>query len=155
MQSQGLYEDIVQSTYIANTHAFYTKESDKLASNNSMSAKDFLAHAQARSKEELERAQEVLLPESVAIVHDTTDNALLAGRLQWLAKDGERYRYPCQGRLLMMFSSGITYVGAQRRAAQEDVQAVCQSGWAQSSQCCIQALCPGKCNRHAHTQPSA
>ncbi|KAI0662359.1 Cullin-domain-containing protein [Cubamyces menziesii] len=87
MRSQGLYEDIVQSTYIANTHAFYTKESDKLASNNSMSAKDFLAHAQARSKEELERAQEVLLPESVAIVHDTTDNALLAGRLQWLAKD--------------------------------------------------------------------
>ncbi|KAI0327296.1 Cullin-4B [Cubamyces sp. BRFM 1775] len=87
MRSQGHYEDIIQSTYVAKTHAFYTQESDKLASNNSMSAKDFLAHAQARSKEELERAQEVLLPESVVIVHDATDNALLTGRLQWLAKD--------------------------------------------------------------------
>ncbi|CDO70959.1 hypothetical protein BN946_scf184829.g68 [Trametes cinnabarina] len=86
-RAHGLYADIVESTYITLTHTFYIKESDELASAGAMSAKDFLAHVQARSKEELERAQEVLLLESVAAVQDTADNALLAGRLQWLAKD--------------------------------------------------------------------
>ncbi|KAI0367469.1 Cullin-4B [Pilatotrama ljubarskyi] len=87
MRAHGLYADVVESTYLTLTHAFYTKESDAQASAGTLSAKDFLAHAQTRSKEELERAQEVLLPESVAAVQDTADSALLAGRLQWLAKD--------------------------------------------------------------------
>ncbi|KAI0358895.1 Cullin-4B [Trametes cingulata] len=87
MHAHGLYRDIVEAIYHLSTDAFYRKESDALASAGTMSAKDFLAHAQARSKEELERAQEVLLPESVAAVQDTADNALLEGRLQWLAKD--------------------------------------------------------------------
>ncbi|OSD05750.1 Cullin-domain-containing protein [Trametes coccinea BRFM310] len=87
LRAHGLYADLIESTYITLTHTFYTKESDALASAGTMSAKDFLAHVQTRSKEELERAQEVLLPESVVGVQDTADNALLAGRLQWLAKD--------------------------------------------------------------------
>ncbi|KAI8983312.1 Cullin-domain-containing protein [Trametes punicea] len=87
MRAHGLYTDIVETTYITLTHAFYSEESDKLASAGTMSAKDFLTHVHTRSKEELERAQEVLLPESVTVVQDATDSALLAGRLQWLAKD--------------------------------------------------------------------
>ncbi|KAI0761642.1 Cullin-domain-containing protein [Trametes elegans] len=87
MRAHKLYTDLVESTYLTLTHAFYTKESDALASGNTLSAKDFLAHAQTRSREELERAQEVLPAESVAAVQDMTDSALLARRLDWLAKE--------------------------------------------------------------------
>ncbi|KAH9850620.1 Cullin-domain-containing protein [Lenzites betulinus] len=87
LRVHGLYKDVVESTYLICTHDFYTKESDALASGGTTNAKDFLLHVQARSKEELDRASEVLLYESVTPVQDTADSALLAGRLDWLAKD--------------------------------------------------------------------
>ncbi|KAL1952365.1 hypothetical protein VTO73DRAFT_1514 [Trametes versicolor] len=88
LHAHALYTDVVESTYLTLTHAFYTTESNTLAAAGTLSAKDFLVHAQGRSTEERERAQEVLLPESVAPVQDMTDRALMAGRLDWLAKDG-------------------------------------------------------------------
>ncbi|KAI0825282.1 Cullin-domain-containing protein [Trametes gibbosa] len=87
LRAHGLYKDVVESTYLTCTHDFYTKESDALASGGTMNARDFLMHVQTRSQEELDRALEVLLYESVAAVQDTADSALLAGRLDWLAKD--------------------------------------------------------------------
>ncbi|OJT08512.1 Cullin-4 [Trametes pubescens] len=88
MRAHALYTDVVESTYLTLTHDFYTAESSTLAAAGTLSAKDFLVHAQGRSTEERERAQEVLLAESVAPVQDMTDRALMAGRLDWLAKDG-------------------------------------------------------------------
>ncbi|KAI0638919.1 Cullin-domain-containing protein [Trametes polyzona] len=87
LRRHGLYKDVVESTYLTLTQTFFTKESDELATAGTISAKDFLMHVQTRSEEEFERAQEVLLDESVAPVRDMAEGALLAGRLDWLAKD--------------------------------------------------------------------
>ena len=88
MRAHGLYVDMIETTYLNLTHTYYTKESNDLAGGNKVKADEFLAHVERRSMEERDRAQEVLIESSVKSVHDTTDNALLAGRLQWLANDG-------------------------------------------------------------------
>ncbi|KAI0757463.1 Cullin-4B [Daedaleopsis nitida] len=86
LRAYGLYDDIVEYTYIDLTHAFYTKESAQLVDQN-VTADDFLRRLDERLKEEGERAQEVLLDRSVTVVKDTTLKALVTGRLPWLAKD--------------------------------------------------------------------
>lgn len=91
MISYGLYDSIIQETYLSLTHAFYTRESDARF-NNGIGADEFLQHIQGRSREEFERAHDVLVDSSVNAVRDTTESALLANRLQWLAKDGSSLR---------------------------------------------------------------
>ncbi|KAI0735750.1 Cullin-domain-containing protein [Earliella scabrosa] len=86
MYSFGLYDDIIESTYLNLTHAFYTKESNDLVE-QAKSAAEFISHHDARLKEESERAKAVLLVKSVPPVKDTAQSALVTGRLPWLAKD--------------------------------------------------------------------
>ena len=87
MYSFGLYDDIIESTYLNLTHAFYTKESNDLVE-QAKSAAEFISHHDARLKEESERAKAVLLVKSGSPVKDTAQSALVTGRLPWLAKDG-------------------------------------------------------------------
>ena len=87
MLSHGLYTDLVQATYLNLTHTFYTKESNTLFESG-IKADAFIHHVQERGREEFDRASAVLVDSSIDIVRDAADNALLAGRLQWLAKDG-------------------------------------------------------------------
>lgn len=151
MRAHALYTDVVESTYLTLTHDFYTKESSTLAAAGTLSAKDFLVHAQGRSTEERERAQEVLLNESVAPVQDLTDRALMAGRLDWLAKDGKlEFEYAEEQRAAADHGSdraGDTHGRAERRADQEDVQAVCEGRRAQGAQRRIQVLRTGTTDR--------
>lgn len=153
MRAHALYTDVVESTYLTLTHAFYTAESSTLAAAGTLSAKDFLVHAQGRSTEERERAQEVLLAESVAPVQDMTDRALMAGRLDWLAKDGER-KHVCgirEGADYESGRAGDTHGRAERRADQEDVQAVREGRRAQGAQQRVQVLRTGTTD-HAYFQ---
>ncbi|KAI1789168.1 Cullin-4B [Ganoderma leucocontextum] len=87
IRAYGLYVDKIETVYLNLTHTYYTKESNNLAEGNKLSAAGFLEHVKRRSAEERARAEEVLIRSSVVSVHDTADNALLVGRLQWLADD--------------------------------------------------------------------
>ncbi|TBU26329.1 Cullin-4B [Dichomitus squalens] len=87
MRAHDLYVEIIETPYLNLTHTYYIKESNDLAEGNKLKADEFLEHVKRRSAEERTRADEVLIESSVKSVHDTTDNALLAGRLQWLAND--------------------------------------------------------------------
>ncbi|KAI0762521.1 Cullin-domain-containing protein [Fomes fomentarius] len=84
--SFGLYDDVIESTYLNLTHAYYTKESNDLVANG-VTAANFLNKHDERVKQESERAADVLLDRSFASVKDTAQGALVTGRLQWLAKD--------------------------------------------------------------------
>ena len=88
IRAYGLYIDKIETVYLNLTHTYYTKESNDLAECNTLNAAEFLEHVKRRSAEERARAEDVLIGSSVVSVHDTADNALLAGRLQWLADDG-------------------------------------------------------------------
>nr|VWP01822.1 Glutamyl-tRNA synthetase (EC [Ganoderma boninense] len=87
IRAYGLYIEKIETVYLNLTHSYYAKESNDLAEGNMLSAAEFLEHVKRRSAEERIRAEEVLIGSSVVSVHDTADNALLAGRLQWLADD--------------------------------------------------------------------
>ena len=79
---------MLETPYINLTHTYYTKESSELAEAGQLKADEFLEHVKRRSTEEKTRAEEVLIESSVKSVHDTTDSALLTGRLKWLANEG-------------------------------------------------------------------
>lgn len=91
IRAYGLYVDKIETVYLNLTHAYYAKESNDLAAGNRLSAAEFLDHVKRRSAEERARAKEILSGNSVGLVHETADNALLADRLQWLADEGELF----------------------------------------------------------------
>lgn len=89
LSNHGRYTGIFESYYVDLTHEFYTEESTERAEALRSNAQDFLQHCTKRRLEEQQRAKDVLPESSCASVMDTTDKALLTGRLDWLAKDGE------------------------------------------------------------------
>ena len=115
---------MIQSTYLNLTHTFYTAESNVLA-DSGMKANDFLRHAQTRSQEEHERASDVLVESSVQDVRDTTETALLTGRLQWIAKDGMGWSLFFVNACLRdwtLFRVGSPHGESEGRRTQENVQ---------------------------------
>ncbi|OSX68038.1 hypothetical protein POSPLADRAFT_1064405 [Postia placenta MAD-698-R-SB12] len=87
LSNHGRYTGIFESYYVDLTHEFYTEESTERAEALRSNAQDFLQHCTKRRLEEQQRAKDVLPESSCASVMDTTDKALLTGRLDWLAKD--------------------------------------------------------------------
>ncbi|KAF5335225.1 hypothetical protein D9758_014773 [Tetrapyrgos nigripes] len=69
--------------YIALTRSFYADESQRLAGEGD--AERFFQHVQNRIQDEVQRATEVFSPTSWSIIRETTEQALLDGRLEWLA----------------------------------------------------------------------
>lgn len=78
-----------EELYIDTTHSFYEAESEETADSLKDDAKDFLKRVTERIDEEIERAKAVLLPGSWAIVRKTTEEALLVGRLSWIANESQ------------------------------------------------------------------
>lgn len=125
--SFGLYDDVIESTYLNLTHAYYTKESNDLVANG-VTAANFLNKHDERVQQESVRAADVLLDRSFASVKDTAQGALVTGRLQWLAKDGKRsvisrYTFPND-----LYSSQGVFRDKARHEAPEHVQHVLK-GW--------------------------
>lgn len=88
LQLHSQYQRLFESYYINLTREFYTQESAECAESLKSNARDFLEHCRARQIEERKRAQELLPEDSVPDVVDTTNRAMLVGRLDWLASDG-------------------------------------------------------------------
>lgn len=77
-----------ETFYMNVAQSFYTAESIECTGVFRNNAREFLKHCETRRTEELRRAQDLLPESSWSEVIDTTDKALLTGRLDWLAKDG-------------------------------------------------------------------
>ena len=88
LYTHGQYEFVFEPLYLALTAEAYTAESKERAENLKENAREFLHHCEARRTEEIQRARAVLPALTWNAVIDTTDRALLSGRLDWLAKDG-------------------------------------------------------------------
>lgn len=68
------------------THAFYINESTEFVQKAKNTATDFLHHCDVRRTEEQKRVEDILPNFIKQEVLDTTDRALLSGRLDWLSK---------------------------------------------------------------------
>ncbi|OBZ79494.1 Cullin-4 [Grifola frondosa] len=85
--THGQYTVLFETHFIDLTHSFYTEESTARAEALKDNARGFLSHCEARRTEEIQRAKDALPQQSWSVVIDTTDRALLKGRLDWLAKE--------------------------------------------------------------------
>ncbi|THV00861.1 Cullin-domain-containing protein [Dendrothele bispora CBS 962.96] len=74
--------------YIALTRSFYTDESSRLAAKDGPlkgDPSDFFKHVRNRIDVEMQRTKQVFAPASWDVIRETTEQALLDGRLEWLA----------------------------------------------------------------------
>lgn len=88
LTTYGQYSSF-EELYIDTTRSFYEAESEQMAKSLKDDAKGFLKHVTERIDEEIGRAKAVLLPGSWAIVRKTTEEALLGGRLSWIANESK------------------------------------------------------------------
>jgi cullin-4 len=84
----GEYNSVFESFYLEVTRSFYVAESLECAQALKHRASEFFEHINSRMDEETQRSQDVLLVGSYGIVTEVTENAMLGGRLEWLAKEG-------------------------------------------------------------------
>lgn len=82
------YLPILETFILETTKTFYETESVERYDSLRADAREFLKHCEVRRTEEKERAKAVLPEASWDAIVQTTDRALLTGRLDWLAQDG-------------------------------------------------------------------
>ncbi|KZT68852.1 Cullin-domain-containing protein [Daedalea quercina L-15889] len=87
LSNHDQYLPVFESYFLAITQIFYEAESTERAERLSGDAREFLKHCEVRRTEEEQRAKALLPESSWHDIVQTTDKALLTGRLDWLAKD--------------------------------------------------------------------
>ena len=89
LSTHSQYVSIFETYYLDLTKSFYAAESLKYEVKGK--ARKFLSHCMLRESEEDARAAYVLPEQSRVAVNETTEQALLDGRLVWLAEEGSLF----------------------------------------------------------------
>ncbi|KAH7925704.1 Cullin-4B [Leucogyrophana mollusca] len=81
------YTPVLEISYLEHTTKYYKDESEVKIGTEKISAYQFLMLCRQRVEEEEARVNEVLLDATWPLIKEATQNALLEGQLQWLAKE--------------------------------------------------------------------
>jgi len=77
--------------YLSTTRGFYSDESATKAVELKDDPKQFFENASIRIKEEVERSEAVLSPQSWNLVREATEKSLWKGRLEWIADSSGQF----------------------------------------------------------------